>query len=240
MDERYIGDRPLEKKKSLLENEMSEIQNILRLLKNTREEEILVEMEKSFENISIQQSEWYKKSEFFCSSGCGECCRDFEPDLLECEALYMAAWLLENQPEVAKKIAEGIFPYPRFKGCQFWIENQSYHCSIYGGRAFICRLFGACGNKNKDGEIVFKPCKFYSADRLAQYKIPLSHRQYSKMEIEEIFGILPPVMSDLMELSLSFNPGTQKTELIRDILPKEVRKLQWIISRNNKENYTES
>ena len=51
MDERYIGDRPLEKKKSLLENEMSEIQNILRLLKNTREEEILVEMEKSFENI---------------------------------------------------------------------------------------------------------------------------------------------------------------------------------------------
>ena len=60
------------------------------------------------------------------------------------------------------------------------------------------------------------------------------------MEIEEVYGMLPPVKSGLMELSLSFNPGTQKTELIRDILPKEVRKLQWIISMNNKENYTES
>lgn len=215
---------------------MSEIASVLRLLKDTREEEILVEMEKSFDNISVQQSEWYKKSGFVCPSGCGECCRDFEPDLLECEALYMAAWLLENKPDIAEKVGEGKFPFPRFKGCQFWVENNPYHCSIYGGRAFICRLFGACGNKNKDGDLVFKPCKFYPSEKLLQYKIPLSHRQYSVKEIEEIFGVLPPAMSDLMGSANSFNPGIQKTELIRDILPSKIRKLKWIIAMNNNGN----
>lgn len=30
-----------------------------------------------------------KKTGIVCSQGCGECCKNFEPDLLECEAVYM-------------------------------------------------------------------------------------------------------------------------------------------------------
>lgn len=208
---------------------MLEIEKILEKLNGTSEAEILYKMAEAYANVTEKQKIWYETSEFLCPEGCGECCRNFEPDLLECEALYMAAWLIENQPEVAESVANGQFPFPRDKACQFWDESNPYHCTIYGGRAFICRLFGACGNHAKNVETVFKPCKFYPAEKLAEYKTPLQHRQYSQSETQQIFGTLPPVMSDLMEESVSISPDNHETELIRDILPKTIQKLKWII-----------
>lgn len=215
---------------------MSEIQNMLNKLEGTGEAEILKAMEEAFSRVTSEQTEWYQKSQFFCPEGCGECCRNFEPDLLECEALYMAAWLLENQPEVAQKVAQDEFPYPQNNGCLFWDEHNPYHCTIYGGRAFICRLFGACGSHSKTGETVFKPCRFYSTEKLAAFKTPLEHRQYSQSETKNIFGTLPPVMSDLMEKAISINPDNHQTKLIRDILPDTVKKLLWICQMNEAEN----
>ena len=208
---------------------MSEISSILSKLKETRESEVLNSIEEAYKNISAAQKVWYDKSQFYCADGCGECCRNFEPDLMESEALYMAAWIMENQPEVAASIAKGKFPFPREKGCPLWDENNAYHCTIYGGRALICRLFGACGSHAKNGETVFKPCKFYPEDKLKSWKTPLTHRQYSQSEIESIFGVLPPVMSDLTEGVVSISNGNE-TKLIRDILPDAIRRLQWIIS----------
>lgn len=212
---------------------MSEISSILDRLNDTRESEILKQMEEVYQSISSAQGVWYEKSLFFCSDGCGECCRNFEPDLLICESVYMAAWLLENQPEVADAVAQGQFPFPREKACQFWDENKAYHCTIYGGRPIICRLFGACGSRAKNGETVFKPCKFYPAEQLAAWKVPLVHRQYSQSETETIFGTLPPVMSDLTESAVSINPENKDTEIIRNILPDTIRRLKWIISMNH-------
>lgn len=208
---------------------MSEIENIISTLSGTREAEILQQMEEAYKNVSDQQSVWYDKTKFFCPDGCGECCRNFEPDLLECEAVYMAAWLIENQPEVAQKVANGEFPLPRQKACQFWQEEGQYHCTIYGGRPFICRMFGACSAHSKSGEVVWKPCKFYPAEQLALHNPPLTHRQYSATETEEILGGLPPAMSDLMESAVSINPDNHETQLIRDILPKTIQKLLWIL-----------
>ena len=79
----------------------SEIDHVLGLLQGTREYEILTETERLYQTVKVAQSEWYEKSRFFCPDGCGSCCHNFEPDLLECEALYMAAWLLENQNDIA-------------------------------------------------------------------------------------------------------------------------------------------
>ena len=211
---------------------MSEISLILEKLNGTREAEILTQMEKAYANVTQEQEEWYKKSGFVCVDGCGECCRNFEPDILDSEASYMAAWLLQNQPQVAEKLAEGEFPFPREKGCQLWNENSPYHCSIYFGRAFICRLFGASCNFDKDGQKVWKPCKFYPAENLEQHNPPIYHKQYNKEEILELFGALPPAMSDLMESAVSINPDNTETKLIRDILPDAIRKLKWLCSMN--------
>lgn len=211
---------------------MSEITNILNKLRETREEEILKEMELTYSRIKEVQSDWYEKSQFLCPDGCGECCRNFEPDLLESEALFMAAWLLENQPQVAEEVSNGNFPFPRESACQFWNEKAEYHCSIYGGRPAICRLFGACGNRGKDGTAVFKPCKFYPAEKLSQKNHLLQHKQYSQEETLQIFGTLPPLMSDLMEGVVSINPESTETSFIRQILPSTIQKLKWILSMN--------
>ena len=207
-----------------------DLQSILHKLKGTHEEEILQQMQKLYTKIADVQSEWYKKSGFTCPQGCGECCRNFEPDLLDCEALYMAVWLIENQSEVANKILEGDFPFPQNKGCPFWDESKEYHCTIYGGRPFICRFFGACGSKNKEGKLVFKPCKFYPTEHLQAHQPPLTHRQYSEKEVLEIFGNLPIVTIDIMEETVSLNPDNQTTELLRSILPKFIKHLRWICS----------
>lgn len=212
---------------------MSEIDSILLKLQGTREMDILSRMEEAYSNVSAAQSVWYEKSQFFCSEGCGECCRNFEPDLLEGEALYMAAWLMQNNPDLAQKVAQEDFPFPANRGCQFWDENQDYHCTIYGGRPLICRLFGASGSKDKNGKVIFKPCKFYPAEELSKWKVPLSHRQYNQEEIKSIFGTLPPVMSDLMEEAVLITPERQETTLIHKILPETIRRLQWIISMNS-------
>lgn len=213
-----------------MEFKNNELHNILNSLKGTREEEVLKQMQEHYSKIAEAQAGWYEKSGFTCPDGCGECCRNFEPDLLDCEAIFMAAWLLENQKEVADKVSEGEYPYPQNKGCPFWKEDAQYHCTIYGGRSFICRFFGACGSKSKDGKLAFKPCKFYPADKLAAHKPPLAHKQYSETEVQEIFGILPPVMSDIMESAISLNPDNHESKLIRDILPEAINHLKWICS----------
>jgi len=206
---------------------MSEIPTILKKLEGTSEYQILTEIEAAYERIAQEQKEWYEKSGFLCPQGCGDCCSHFEPDLMVSEALYMGAWLLEHQPVIAYSVAEENFPFYAADRCQFFNPDSPYHCSIYGGRAFICRLFGASGVRSKSGDLVWKPCRFYPSEQLAKHIPPLQHRQYSSDELMQIFGTLPPNMGDLMS-------GTDAdTALIRDILPKIIRHLLFIIGMND-------
>ena len=58
------------------------VEKILNQLKGTNEAEIILQMENAYSKIASEQNKWYEKSSFTCTSGCGECCRNFEPDLL--------------------------------------------------------------------------------------------------------------------------------------------------------------
>ncbi|MCQ2063759.1 MAG: YkgJ family cysteine cluster protein [Fibrobacter sp.] len=207
----------------------SEITPVLERIKGTEEYDILVETESAYRRIETAQQEWYSKSNFRCPEGCGCCCEHFEPDLLENEALYMAAWLISNKPEWAEQVADGKFPFMAKGRCPFFDPDSKYHCTIYNGRASICRLFGASGSRDKFGNGVWKPCKFYPADVLAKHNPPLAHRQYSAEEIKKVFGAFPPVMSDLMEQEETFTPDDDVTRLVRDVLPERVRHLMWIM-----------
>lgn len=217
---------------------MSQIESILKKLNGTRECEILTATEKAYQKINSAQTEWYENSGWACPSGCGTCCHGFEPDALECEALYMAAWLLENQHENALAVSQNIFPFdnssldnaPGKKTCVFFNQDSPYHCSIYGGRAFICRLFGGSAFRSKNGEAVWKPCKFFPDAALKARA--LEHRQYSEEEVRQKLGSVPPVMSDLMEEALSISPGNNRTALLSEILPGAIRRLLFLISLN--------
>ena len=216
----------------------SEIAHVLGLLYGTKEYDILVETERQYQCLKESQSEWYEKSRFFCPDGCGSCCHNFEPDLLECEALYMAAWLLENQNDNALKIADEVFPFDNGKTCPFFNADNSYHCSIYGGRPFVCRLFGASCSGGKNGERVWRPCRFYPESMLAKRNPPVEKRQYAEKEAEKLFSSLPPVMTDVMEQAVSVSPDSVETVLLRGLLPGTIRRLLWIFTMNGNDNDT--
>ena len=209
---------------------MSGIDSVLEKLRGTEEYEILSEMDSFYKRIAEEENLWLEKSKLTCPSGCGKCCEHFEPDLFEGEALYMAAWIFENKPEWIEKILQKKFPFPAENRCPFFNPDSPFHCSIYLGRAFICRLFGASGTRDKKENEVWRPCKFYPQEILAAHQPPLSHRTYSKAEIAAIFHALPPAMGDLMEQSLSITPDDESTEMLRDALPKALNKLLFILN----------
>ena len=158
---------------------------------------------------------------------------------MEGEALYMAAWLLENQNDLALQIAgqdaEAGFPFDNGpKTCRFFNPASPYHCSIYNGRPFICRLFGASSFRSRDGDKTWRPCKFYPEDLLAFHKPPLAKRQYSEAETLEVLGAVPPLMNDLTEEVAAVSSG--ETSLVHDILPDTIRHLLWLINMNDNGN----
>lgn len=215
---------------------MSDIPNVLEKLEGTSLYDDLVQIENDYENIAVVQHEWYVKTDFNCPDACGKCCINFEPDLMEPEALYMAAWIIEHQPEIAEKISTGKFPFDNGKTCPLYNAVSKYHCSIYGGRAFICRLFGASSFYSKDQKPVWRPCKHYPEDLLQAHFPPLEHKQYSAAETVEKIGAIPPVMSDFLESSASFATDSKKTILLREILPAAIKKIYWIINMNGNDN----
>ena len=218
---------------------MSQISGILEKLEGTSVYETLIQIEAAYERIANEQKLWYDAANFYCPEGCGHCCEGFEPDLMEGEALYMAAWLLENQNDLALQLAgqnaESSFPFDNGpKTCRFFNPASPYHCSIYNGRPFICRLFGASSFRSRDGDKTWRPCKFYPEDLLAFHKPPLAKRQYSEAETLEVLGAVPPLMNDLTEEVAAVSSG--ETSLVHDILPDTIRHLLWLINMNDNGN----
>ena len=218
---------------------MSQISGILEKLEGTSVYETLIQVEAAYERIANEQKLWYNAANFYCPEGCGYCCEGFEPDLMEGEALYMAAWLLENQNDLALQLAgqnaESSFPFDNGpKTCRFFNPASPYHCSIYNGRPFICRLFGASSFRSRDGDKTWRPCKFYPEDLLAFHKPPLAKRQYSEAETLEVLGAVPPLMNDLTEEVAAVSSG--ETSLVHDILPDTIRHLLWLINMNDNGN----
>ncbi|WP_407444342.1 YkgJ family cysteine cluster protein [Fibrobacter sp.] len=147
----------------------SEITPVLERIKGTEEYDILVETESAYRRIETAQQEWYSKSDFRCPEGCGCCCEHFEPDLLENEALYMAAWLIANKPEWAEQVADGKFPFMANGRCPFFDPDSKYHCTIYyimgvrpsadcSGRAIHGTSSGTRSGRNQEGVRYLPSC----------------------------------------------------------------------------------
>lgn len=167
-------------------------------------------LDEIYRGIDRAQQQWREASPFSCPEGCGTCCVDFEPDVLECEALYLAVWMLIRQPERAQAILDGTFISPRSdadRGCMFFDPVNPYHCTVYDGRAMICRLFAYTGDRGKDGRPRWKPCRYlplHGDDGTA-----LLRKQYSEEDLLREFGAVPPIMSDITAQMLALDPGTQ-------------------------------
>ncbi len=210
------------------------------LLKGTYEADVINKMSVVYKNIEEKETEWINKGAPVCKEGCGSCCVNFEPHIMECEALYLASWLLENQTEKANAIAKGTFEPlvdANGLGCILFDPNSKWHCTVYEGRCLICRLFGYSGDRGKEGKERFRPCKFMDKERLLEYG--MEHRQYEKEELLSKYDILPPLMQDCTAQAISVNPGAMAgTQSLREALPKALNKLIMLLSfMNDKEEF---
>ncbi len=200
--------------------------------KNTMVYDIITQLNTIYTDIEKAQEPWKKVSPLQCPQGCGSCCVEFEPDVLEIEALYMAAWLLSCDKDRALAIADETYVWPRFieqsKGCFLYNPDDEYHCTVYEGRALICRLFGYSGDTGKDGKTRWKPCKLVDEEFLMK---GFTKRQYKEEEIITLTGALPPVMSVFLREALAIMPDEAGITIpLREALPKAIQKLQLILS----------
>lgn len=194
----------------------------------TQMQEIIDGLDRIYAGLDEAQKAWKAASPFPCADGCGSCCVDFEPDVLESEALYLAAWMIFHQRERAEAVLDGTFVSPRegssfaSRGCPFFDPSTPYHCTVYEGRPLICRLFGYSGDRGKAGLPRWKPCKFIQP---ASTDTDLRH-QYEESELLERFGAVPPVMADIASSVLALTPDAVQRRLpFGEALPEAIGKI---------------
>lgn len=174
-----------------------------------------------YERIEEAQAEWIAATPYRCPPGCGSCCDGFEPDVLEVEALYLAAWLSLRDPVRFAALRSGAGEgHPRGKGCFLADPTGKYHCTAYGGRPLICRLFAYSGDRAKDGSARFRLCSRMAAD---------GPRQMDEQTLVERFSILPPIMGDIAGEADSLLPDRAgERASLRVALPAAAAKISYL------------
>ncbi len=176
----------------------------------------LRELSAVYEAIEAAQAPWIAATPFRCPPGCGTCCRSFEPEILDVEALYLAAYLIGERGNRLESLDfSGNGP-----GCVLADPEGEYHCTVYPGRPLVCRLFAFAGDRDKSGALRFSPCKYAAGP---------ARKQWAEAEMRLSFGVLPPAMGDLAGQAESLLPGTSDQRLpLREALPKALAKLRYL------------
>lgn len=159
---------------------------------------------------------WKRACGVSCPQGCGSCCEIFEPDVLPLESLYLAAFLMKEK----RGYLNGIDFSSRSPGCLFYDPDAPYHCTVYDGRALVCRLFGFTGVHDKNGQVNFRLCRFLPSD---------AGRTYGEAELLCRFGALPPVMDEIATRIVSLDPeGVAERLPLRTTVLSAARKIMML------------
>jgi Fe-S-cluster containining protein len=184
-------------------------------LADTSLAEPLRALDRIYARIEAEQTEWIAATPFRCPFGCGSCCAEFEPEILDVEALYLAAWWLSAHPDRPPAPATSAG-----RGCALSDPDGEYHCTAYGGRPLVCRLFAYSGDRDKLGRARFRLCA----------KMPGDVRDYGAEALVDRFGRLPPVMGDLAGEADALLPGRSgQRRPLRDALPAAIAKIRQLM-----------
>lgn len=190
-------------------------------LMGTALDEPIRRLHEIYDRIEQSQDAWIEATPFRCPEGCGSCCEHFEPDILEVEAYFLAAWMLLHQRDRLSSMNY----HSEQRGCILADPDNPYHCTVYEGRPLICRLFAYSGDRAKDGSVRFRPCKFMKGDYMQS-----GSKTYTEGELKELFGILPPVMGDLAgEAAILLPERSDDRYPLREILPVAIAKIQYVL-----------
>lgn len=169
-------------------------------------------------------------SALVCPQGCGACCEPFVPDLLPPEAAFMAAWLLENEPELAREAAawtqvgRAAPPPCPFLRRDLAGDHAGAGCAVYPARPLVCRLFGAAGVSDREGRASFRPCAHMP---LAGYP-PMGEERptLSGPALLRGFGSEPPLMASYAAELVALSPSqASERSLIVQALPQALSRV---------------
>ncbi len=146
-----------------------------------------------------------------CTSSCGECCRHYVPFLTAAEA-ELAAYLIIKEGREEEILSRLSSSDPVSNICPLYNAGSSRHCSFYEGRSMVCRLFGSSVSSGKNGEPVFRDCRWKK-----------EKREITTQELEKRMDEVP-VMSVFGEVLEG------EGESIYTALPKALDKIKLILS----------
>jgi len=139
-----------------------------------------------------------------CPHACGSCCEGFVPDILPLEAAFLATFIAGTDKARAFNLAaSGLEARPRDDGrigCPLYADDRAYHCTAYEARPLICRMFAYSASRDKHGAPTFSVCKkglSANGGRIA-----------SGDALLKVFGVMPPMMSDMGSELASIDPDS--------------------------------
>ncbi len=148
-----------------------------------------------------------------CGPGCGTCCEHFMPDITALEARLVAAYLLLEKRDTSLMYRLVEFKEATTGPCPLYREDSPYHCSVYPVRPLICRLFGVCANGDKQGNGVFRRCRYNAEGSMPLY-------------LE--FGPDVPVMQDYAYALRALDSSGAKDALLPKAILEQLEQLSFL------------
>ena len=135
----------------------SERERIVEMFGDTYMGRSLAELSSLYDQVEEENSSFCSEYGIHCTDGCGECCEHFMPDITPLEARLIAAYILLIAKDISlvDKVQQTGLGH-----CPLYDRENPYHCHVYSVRPLVCRLFGQCASRAKDGSKVFLRCRF--------------------------------------------------------------------------------
>lgn len=177
----------------------------------------LKDIEKLYNELEEKQKIFTNTFCIHCIKGCGKCCEIFIPDITELESDYLAYGLIKEGIDDA--VIEQLSNFNKDKiACPLYNPNSDKHCTVYAFRPLICRLFGASASLNKNGDPIYRDCKFKES------KIDLT-TEYLKNKKNDLV-----IMSNYGDLLMDEENGDTQKELLPVALIKSINKIKYLLS----------
>ena len=191
------------------------MENLLEKLSGTVCGEKISEMLSIYQTLDEHQARFHSKFGVKCINGCGSCCEHYVPFLTEAEALVAAYVVLRDDRE--EDVMTRINSFSEESGvCPLYNKDGEYHCSLYEGRSMVCRLFGLSVSQDKEGKMVWKPCRWKGGEGEVLDRKALEENK------EDV-----PVMSHYGEKLEEC--GEVDGELLDSAIPKAIWKIKMIL-----------
>ena len=190
---------------------------IYKELENTELLDRLKRIRKVYEKLEKKQQKFASTFNITCKDGCGTCCEHFNPNITEVEAEFLAYGLIVEGRDQEIYDALQVFD-DNAEYCPLYNKYDIYkHCTVYKWRPLVCRLFGYAASLDKDGNPVYRTCKYN--DRNCDVSTEVLKKNKSSLVIMKDYGMM------IEEIDSKKN----RSNLLKEELLRAIDKVNYMI-----------